>query len=210
MIDTIILYVKWRFDWNAFQVGIMSSVFGICYMFAQGVVVRIAIPLLKERKTILFGIFINAITVFPYGLATNSWQIYLLYVVRSFGLIACKEYISSLLIVIVPTTRAYICAHFEAKQQGEVAGVLAGLQTLASFIGPFLFNTMFSYFVSPDAIIQMPQIIFYMTSVFFLLILGASILLFRMVPHEEEVKLKSPKIVRINGDDEEERLLGSV
>jgi hypothetical protein len=80
---------------------------------------------------------------------------------------------------------------------------------LASFIGPFIFNSMFSYFVSPNAIIQMPQIIFFITSVIFMVILAATILLFYMVPIEEETKMRGPAMLKINESEEEERLLGA-
>lgn len=37
---------------------------------------------------------------------------------------------------------------YKAEQQGELFGVLSSLYTLASFVGPLIFNTLFSCFAS--------------------------------------------------------------
>jgi hypothetical protein len=45
-------------------------------MIVQGVFLRIMLPRLGERKCIVFGLSVNAVTILGYALVTKGWMLY--------------------------------------------------------------------------------------------------------------------------------------
>ncbi len=123
-----------------------------------------------------------------------------------------------------------ISKQYSAEQQGEVLGVLQGIKTFATLIGPLVYNYAFSYFVSvtgfyllthegitsrlhPDArncILHRCNIVLYLLCGIlkrgFAYQTTILIILFRNIPEEEE-KTILPSTILNPDDSEKEPLL---
>jgi len=110
----------------------------------------------------------------------------------SVSLCACFIVLLEMLIVSslsVSVLQGYISRKFVGHLQGEVMGLLGAFRTLSMFLGPFLYNWMFSYFISDNAPIYLPGIVFYTVSVEFFLCLLFALIIFRIIPENMPYQL---------------------
>ncbi|MET0576299.1 MAG: MFS transporter, partial [Mesorhizobium sp.] len=65
-----VLYAAYRYDWHAWEVGVLLAMVGVLDMIVQGVVVGPAVKRFGDRATMIFGLFGGAVGVACMGLAT--------------------------------------------------------------------------------------------------------------------------------------------
>ncbi|KAL6051067.1 putative Tetracyclineefflux transporter [Balamuthia mandrillaris] len=156
IMDIFILFVKYAFHWGPMQIGEVMSVLGACFILVQGFGVRILLKWMRESYVILFGLFIHAASIPCYGLINNGYYLYPVLIFRSLATVAN------------PTMQGAISQHYDQSQQGEVLGMLSGLKTICAFIGPLVFNNLFSYYTVKGAWpMESPRIVFFFASFLF-------------------------------------------
>lgn len=74
----------------------------------------------------------------PYALVPSGFYLYPIMVFRSVAFLA------------MPVSKGIISKQYGMAQQGELMGVLSGLKTITAFIGPLVYNTLFTYFTTGD------------------------------------------------------------
>jgi len=96
--------------------------------------------LFGERVSLVIALLIDSSSAYIYPLipAEMPYLLYPLFVFRSFALLSS------------PVLQGMISKEFPSDKQGELAGVLAGIKTITTFIGPFIFNNLFSYYVTDE------------------------------------------------------------
>lgn len=144
------LHVTWvlsmghRFDWGPRAVGISLAIVGIGSAIVQGGLAGRIIRRIGERRAVLTGLLIGATAYAGYGAATEGWMIYVIVALASFSGIAG------------PAAQSLITRSVDPREQGEVQGALAGLQSVAGILGYTMGGSLFSYFISDRAPIHLP------------------------------------------------------
>ena len=151
-----VLFTSYRFGWNAQTNGLMLGWVGVMAVIVQGGLVARIISTLGERRTILLGLCISMLTHLGYGLITDGWWVPLLIVTGSLGA------------VVGPAIQSLVASVVDSSEQGKIQGALTSLVSLTNIIAPMLFTAgLFSYFTSPEAIINLPGAPFLLGSVLF-------------------------------------------
>jgi DHA1 family tetracycline resistance protein-like MFS transporter len=148
--STWVLYTGYRYGWGPGEVGGSLAVIGLMAAVVQGGLVRVIIPRLGERRAIVAGLSMSALTFLGYGLATEGWMIYVIIVVGSFGAIGG------------PAVQALISKGVPINEQGALQGALSSLTSVAGIIGPVLATRLFGYFISEGAVVVLPGAAFFL------------------------------------------------
>ncbi len=137
------LHVTWvlsmsnRFQWSPRQVGWSLFIVGVTSAIVQGGLARRIIPRIGERASLLVGLCIGVLAFIGYGLATESWMIYIIITLASLGGIAG------------PALQSMTTRSVPPDQQGLLQGALASLNCLATIGGAFIASQVFELFTSP-------------------------------------------------------------
>lgn len=164
------LYTDYRYHWGPAEVGNSLTLMGVMAIVVQGGFVRRIIAWTGERRGLVIGLLISAITLVAYGAATQGWMIYLLVLLGAWGGIAG------------PSAQALITRHVPANEQGGVQGSLSGLTSLAGIGAPIFAAWSFGW-----GIPKLPGVAFYEASA---LILVALALAFRSFQLDDRVEAR--------------------
>ena len=138
-----VLYTMFMFGWGELKNGLVLGLVGVMAVIVQGGLVRPAIKRFGERKAVLYGLAISAVTFAGYALATQEWMIFAFIVFGSLGGI-CGPAIQSLVAGQVPPS-----------DQGKIQGALTSLTSITSIVAPILFTSgIFRYFTSSESPVQ--------------------------------------------------------
>jgi len=169
-----VLHAGFRYGWSEVQNGLTLGLVGIMAAFVNGFLIRLVIPRLGERKTVLFGLAIGTLTYFGYGMAEQGWMALVVIVLGSVGGLAG------------PALQGLIAGSVSPSDQGKVQGALTSLMSLTSIFAPLIFTAgLFSYFISDRAPIQLPGAPFFLSSILTLISLILMVRLFRRIPQPE-------------------------
>jgi DHA1 family tetracycline resistance protein-like MFS transporter len=165
--NTWVFYTGFRYNWNARDVGISLAVVGLTAAIVQGGLVRQIVPRLGERRSIVIGLAVGAISFLLYGLATQGWMIYVILVFGALGGIGG------------PATQGLISRSVAPNEQGALQGSLSSLTSVVNLLGPLIFNNLFAIFTAKTANPQIPGIVFYVGSALTLGALAIAVAAFR-------------------------------
>jgi len=157
--STWVLYTTYRFNWTELDNGLALALVGIMYAIVSAGLTGVIVKKLGERKTLILGLSIAAITFLSYGLASAGWMLYFIIMMGSLAGIA------------MPALQAIISQNTPATEQGAVQGALASIQSLAAIIGPLMATGLFGYFTSRAAPVKLPGAAFLASSA--LVVIGA-------------------------------------
>lgn len=131
-----VLYTGYRYHWDSLMVGATLGLAGVCGLIVQGGLVRVLIPLLGERRTLLIGIACFALALAGYGLAATPLEFLLAIPLGALGGLA------------QPAAQAIMTAHIPADRQGQFQAGVNSIVGLAGLIGPLLFTFVFAYSIA--------------------------------------------------------------
>jgi MFS transporter, DHA1 family, tetracycline resistance protein len=134
-----VLYLHYRYGWDAKQVGAVLAGTGISSLLVQVFLVKRAVKLLRERLAMVAGLTFGAIGFALYGLATSGTVFWFAIPIMALWGIATPSLQSVMTGLVSPT------------EQGRLQGALASLTGLASLIGPTLFTQLFAASISGPA-----------------------------------------------------------
>lgn len=146
-------FTMYRFNWNERMVGISLGVVGILVASVQGGLIRVINPRLGNEKSIYTGLALYAVGMLLFGLATQSWMMFVFLVPYCLGGIA------------QPALQAIMSEHVPPNVQGELQGAITSLMSLAAIIGPLLMNNLFYYFTHSEAPVHLPGAPFLLAAV---------------------------------------------
>ena len=169
--STWVLYTGFRFGWAELANGLTLALVGAMAVIVQGFLIRPVITRFGERRAILIGIAVNALTFLLYGLAFKGWMMLAIIVPGALGGIAG------------PAIQGLVAGSVPPDQQGKVQGALTSLISLTSIAAPLLFTTaLFGYFTSDAAPLLLPGAPFFLGSLLILVSLLQLLRLFRRQP----------------------------
>jgi MFS transporter, DHA1 family, tetracycline resistance protein len=146
-------FTIYRFKWDERMVGISLAVVGILVGLVQGGLTRIVNPLIGNEKSIYTGLVCYAIGMILFGIASQSWMMFLFLIPYCLGGIA------------QPAIQAVMAGRVPPNAQGELQGALTSIMSLSSIIGPLVMNNLFFYFTHSNAPVYLPGAPFFLGSV---------------------------------------------
>lgn len=151
--STWVLYTTYRFNWTPFDNGMSLALVGVMYALVSGGLTGTLVRWLGERRAIITGLSIGALTFLLYGSAPKGWVLYVGIVIGCLGGIA------------MPAIQSLITKMTPPDEQGAVQGVLSSIQSVAAIIGPLMATGLFGYFTSPSAPVHLPGAAFLASSI---------------------------------------------
>ncbi|MEM1234273.1 MAG: TCR/Tet family MFS transporter [Pseudomonadota bacterium] len=123
-----------RFGWSEWMVGVSLGTFGISMAIVQGFLIRLIIPMLGVRATILYGFIFNTGIFIALAVLTNGW------------LVLALTPISALGAVVVPALQGLMSQRAGDDQQGELQGVITSAKALALIVSPLFMTQLFFFY----------------------------------------------------------------
>ena len=148
--STWTFYTMEKFKWDEKMVGYSLGFVGIMIALVQGVLIRIIIPKLGQKRSIYFGLGLYAIGFICFAFATKGWMMFAFVIPFSLGGI-CG-----------PALQGVMTGQVPPNEQGELQGALTSLISVTSIFGPLMMTNLFSYFTSKNAPIYFPGASFLM------------------------------------------------
>lgn len=137
-------FCMYRFSWDEKMVGLSLGAVGIMVAVVQGGLIRYINPKLGNEKSIFAGLGLYAFGLLLFGIATQSWMMFVIIIPYCLGGIT------------MPAIQAIMAGHVPPNQQGELQGAITSLMSAAAIIGPLLMNNLFYYFTHKDAPFHLP------------------------------------------------------
>lgn len=169
-------YLQEKFSWTALQVGWSFAAFGFLMAAVQGGLIRVIIPYLGDRKSVLMGLVVSTIALFAYGFAWNGWIICILIPLSSLGF------------VMMPALTSIMSRAVSDNMQGELQGVLTSVGAIAAVISPLAMTNVFRYFTAPTAPIYLPSAPFFLAGALEVIALALFIQTFRSLPKRKSAE----------------------
>jgi len=139
-----------RFGWDEKTVGISLAVVGVLVALVQAGLTRIINPKIGNEKSLYMGLVFYALGMLLFGLATQSWMMFVFLVPYCLGGIA------------QPAMQAVMAGKVPPNAQGELQGAITSTMSLAAIIGPFVMNNLFFYFTHKEAPVYLPGAPFFL------------------------------------------------
>ncbi len=156
-----------KFGWNETTIGLTLAAFGLAMALVQGFLTQSAVDLLGEHRVVLIGLALAAVASAGYGLATGLMPVLVLLVIHApEGLVN-------------PALGAIMSKQVPADAQGELQGGIASIMSVAMLVGTLFFSYVFGSFNRPDAILQSPDVAYFVASA----LLAAALAMFIAVHH---------------------------
>ncbi len=131
-----VLYTADRFGWDAAAIGLSLSLFGVVMAASQALLTGFFSRHLGDLGTIMLGVAFDALAYLLMGFADQGWMGFALTPLFALGGIA------------QPALQSLFTSKVGQDKQGQLAGVLTSLQSLASVAGPVLCTAL--YFSTRD------------------------------------------------------------
>lgn len=133
-----------RFEWNELVVGISLGLVGVLTALVQVFLIRLTIPKLGQKKSIVYGLILYSVALFLFAFANQSWMMFAILVIYCLGGIAG------------PALQGLISGQIPPNEQGELQGGLTSLMSITSVAGPVIMSNLFSYFTGKSAPVHFP------------------------------------------------------
>lgn len=137
-------YTMEKFQWTEGLVGYSLAFVGLMFGIVQGWLMRFIIPKLGQKRSIYVGLFLYAVGLLLFGIATEGWMMFVFLVPYCLGGIAG------------PSLQGIMSTQVPPNEQGELQGALTSLMSLTSIIGPIVMTWLFSHYSQPSSAIYFP------------------------------------------------------
>ena len=133
-----------RFDWGPGMIGLSLGVFGIGIAVVQGLLMRPILHRIGERNAVVLGLSVDVLAFLALGFVTNGWIALALTPLTAFGSIAG------------PALQGIMSRAASDDQQGELQGLIASINAVATIAAPLIVTSTFWYFTTDTAPIYAP------------------------------------------------------
>lgn len=128
------LFLRGELLFSEEQNAILQSINGLAGLLVQVALIKPLLDTIGERATVVLGLAFNFGWMAGYGFfITTPMEVYV------FGAISA---ISQINYPAISAIKSMLCS---AEEQGQILGALAGVQSIAFGVGPFIFNSLFSW-----------------------------------------------------------------
>jgi DHA1 family tetracycline resistance protein-like MFS transporter len=134
--SVFVLYVGYRYGWDARAVGWTLAAVGVLNVLVQGTLVRPIVARFGERRALLTGLLAGTAGFVTFGVApAGAWLWAGLPIFALMGLYG-------------PSSQGLMTRLVSPSEQGKLQGANASLMGISGLIGPGLFTFAFSSFIS--------------------------------------------------------------
>jgi len=137
-------YTMQKFHWDATWVGYSLGFVGLVVGVVQGGLIRVILPKIGQKRAVYFGLILYIIGFISFAFATAGWMMFVF--MLPYGLAGIGG----------PAMQGLISNEIPENAQGEMQGVLTGLQSLAAIVGPWLMTHIFAYFIAENTPVYFP------------------------------------------------------
>lgn len=127
-----VLYGADRFGWDALTIGASLSVFGVATALAQGLLVGPTSKRFGDLGTLMIGVGFDAVAYLAMAFANQSWMGFAVAPLFAIGGLAG------------PALQSMLSGRVGPDKQGQLAGVLTSLASLAAIGGPVLATLLYT------------------------------------------------------------------
>lgn len=133
-----------KFHWSTTTIGISLAVVGALVGGVQAGLTRIVNPKLGNEKSIYIGLIFYSIGMLLFAFASQTWMMFAFLIPYCLGGI-CGPALQSIMAGYVPS-----------NEQGELQGMLSGVMSLTTIIGPSLMTNVFYYYTNKQHAVYFP------------------------------------------------------
>ena len=151
--SVFVLYVGYRYGWNARETGLSLAAVGVISIIVQGGLVRPLVARFGERRTLLTGLAGGIAGYALFGLADTGAGLWMALPV--FGLMGLFN----------PSLQGLMTRRVAMSDQGQLQGINASFMGLTGIVGPGLFTWTFASFIGPHAGRHLPGAPFLLAAV---------------------------------------------
>ena len=162
-------FTEVRFDWSPGMIGISLTIYGVCFAVVQGALVKPFIARFGERRTLIYGLVIEVISLWLISIMTNGIILLMMIPFAALGVIA------------QPPLQAWMSRAAGDRNQGALQGVISSLNALAMMITPITMTSIFYAFSTDDSVFYFPGMPFFISGI---LVLIALLVFFRIPPQK--------------------------
>ena len=148
-----------RFNWSPGMIGISLTIYGVCFAIVQGVLVRPAIKIWGEKKTIIIGFCFEFSAMVTFAFLTDGKILIILIPLASLGVLA------------QPAIQAILSKSVGDDRQGAIQGVASSLNAIAMIITPITMTWILAVFSDRTAKYYFPGMPFLFSALMVLLCL---------------------------------------
>lgn len=150
-------YTAASFGWSPGMIGMSLAVYGVSMAITQGLLIRIVIKSLGERKTVWIGLIYNAFTLSVIAFVSSGWLLLVLTPLAALGA------------VVAPALSGLMSRAASDDQQGELQGVLSSINAVGMIAAPIVFTQVFAIFTASDATVFLPGAAYLLSAVLMLI-----------------------------------------
>lgn len=137
-------YMKARFDWTPFDVGLSLAFVGVGFAVVQGFLIRKILPRFGAAKTVFLGFCLDVASLIGVAFVTHGWMVYALIP------------FSALAAMVAPAMQGMMSNRVPDDAQGELQGAVSALSSLSFIATPLVMSQLFFIFTADDAPIYFP------------------------------------------------------
>ncbi|AJQ95702.1 MFS transporter [Gynuella sunshinyii] len=160
-------YTMEKYLWTERQLGYFLSFLSGMLVLIQGLIIKIAVPRLGEKRVIIWGMILNIVGFTGFAFAPNGWALILFSVPFCVGCLAAPAFYS-LLSQKTPN-----------DQQGALNGNMNSMAAASGVLSPLIMTQTFKYFTSEKAVIYFPGFPFLVAAVCIVLALLFTVVNFK-------------------------------
>lgn len=168
--SVLVLYLGYRYDWGARDVGLTFALVGLLSVLSQGLLIRPAIKRLGEQRVLLVGLGAGIAAFALSGFAPKGFIFLMAIPIMSIWQWA------------QPANQALMTIHVSPQEQGRLQGAITSLAGIGAFIGPLIFSGLFAHFIAAGQTPKIPGAPFYLAA---LLMVAALAIAFRIIRRSE-------------------------
>lgn len=160
-----VLYMGYRYNWDARAIGFALAAVGLCSAIVQGLLIGPVVKRFGERRVLLFSLMVGAAGFTLYGFA-HTGALFLI----GIPVMALWGFAN-------PAVQSLMTQRVSVTEQGQLQGANAALIGIAGMIGPGLFTVTFAHFISAGAALHLPGAPFLLAAA---MLAGAALLSWRV------------------------------
>ncbi|MCI0569027.1 MAG: TCR/Tet family MFS transporter [Acidobacteria bacterium] len=167
--SVFVLYTGYRYGWNARTVGLSLATVGICNVAVQGLFIKPIVARIRERATLLTGLFFGAAGFLAFALATSG------------AVIWCSMPLFALMGLFGPPSQSLMTRRVGPSEQGQLQGANSSIMGITGLIGPGLFTLTFAFFIGDGRDWRFPGAPFFLAALLLVTALAVSLRVTRSV-----------------------------
>ncbi len=150
-------YTIHKFGWSMAEVGYSLTFLGIFMVVMEGGMVGIITKKIGNTGVAYLGLSISALSMLLYGLATQTWMIYIILVINAVGVIGSIG------------LRSIMSYQVPENAQGELQGAITSATSIVAIFSPLIMTQIYGFTSNPQTDYYLPGTAYFVGAIFVLI-----------------------------------------